>query len=286
MNVGFWGAGVMGSGIGRNLLRNGHEVVVYSRSLDRARAIACAGKGRATDRREDLAHGDALFTCLARPQHVEAGMLGEGGLYALMKPGSVHVECSTIGPDLADKLAGAAKARGIGYVQATLGKTPAMAEKAEEPIFVGGEPEAVKKAWPLLEQVGKPENVGGANASCAIKLISNLIGMTNIVVLGEGLRIGRAAGMDMRQLLKLLADTGAHSFQMDARGPSICDRAYEPARFALTLALKDVALGADMAHGWKVPVPLFDKVRELFARGVEQGLSDADCAAVAEVLDK
>lgn len=285
MKIGFWGAGTMGSGIGRNLLRSGHELVVYSRELSRAESIARVGRGAATTERSDLAQCEVLFTCLARPQHAEEGLLGEKGLYALMKPGSVHIECSTIGPDLAVRLAAAAKERGMGYVQATLGKTPAMAEKAEEPIFAGGEPEVLERIWPLLEQVGKPENVGSVHASCAVKLISNLVGMTNIAVLGEGLRIGRAAGMDMHQLLRLLGDTGAHSFQMDARGASICDREYSPARFALTLALKDVGLGTDMAKEWNVSVPLFDKACELYAAGVEQGLSEEDCAAVAEVSE-
>ena len=93
-------------------------------------------------------------------------------------------------------------------------------------------------------------NVHSVAASCAVKLISNLVGMTNLAVLAEGLRLGRTAGLDMKQLLELLTDTGARSFQMDVRGPWIAGSDFSP-RFALTLAHKDLRLGTDMAHKWK-----------------------------------
>jgi len=286
MKIGFWGAGSMGSNLARNLLKQGLDVVVYSRSLEKARDLASSGpKGTATDRRADLVPCDVLFTCLALPQHVHGGFLENDSLYDGMPGGSVHVECSTIDPALAGELSSAAARRGIGYVQCTLGKTPAAAAKAEEPMFVGGEARAVSEVWSLLETIGRPVDVHSAAASCAVKLISNLVGMTNLAVLAEGLRLGRAAGMDMKQLLSLLADTGAHSFQMDVRGPWIADGDYAP-RFALSLAHKDLRLGTDMAHLWKESVPLFDAARMLFAAAETQGLGSEDCAAVMKLNER
>ena len=284
MQIGFWGAGLMGSGLAKNLLRHDYHVLVYSRDLERAKEIAsCGANGRATSNLLDLASSQVLLTCVARPTYLCQGLLGATGLYAKLAPKTLHIECSTIDPKTATQLATTLKAQGSDYLQATLGKTPAMAEKAEEPIFVGGDADVQKRAWELLTIIGKPENVGTIEASCGIKLLSNLIGMTNIAVLAEGMRIGRAMGIDSNQLLKILSDTGARSYQMDLRGPMMAESSYSDAKFRLTLALKDLILGTDMAHLLEVATPLMDTARMQFQRAETQGLGDKDCAAVAEI---
>ena len=173
--------------------------------------------------------------------------------------------------------------QGIAYIQCTLGKTPAHAERGEAPLFVGGDQQAIAdlaEVWPIL---GVFNNVGTVEAACAVKLVSNLVGMANIAVLSEGLRIGEAAGVEKNLLLQLLGETGAHSFQLDARGKSMTQGEYDPPRFALELALKDMRLGCGMAHGMNVDVPLLDMVYARFGRGAAAGLGKKDCAVVHEV---
>ena len=223
---------------------------------------------------------------MARPIYLTQGLLGEDGLYAHLDHNILHIECSTIDPTTALSLANNLQAQGSSYLQATLGKTPAMAEKAEEPIFVGGDSSVQKRAWELLTLIGKPENVGTIQASCGIKLLTNLIGMTNVAVLAEGMRIGRAMGVDGQQLLKILGDTGAKSYQLDLRGPMMAESDYADAKFRLTLALKDLVLGTDMAHTLEVATPLMDIARMQYAIAEAQGLGAKDCAAVAEIAYK
>ena len=281
MRIGFWGVGAMGGPLARRLVAAGYEVIAYSRSLEKAEAVASAGPtGHATDRREDLAPCGVVFTCLALPEHVREAMSGPSGLYARLAPGSVHVECSTIDPFLASVLAEEAENRGIAYVQATLGKTPAVAAAGEAPLFVGGDDAVKKRLWPMFEAMGRPVDVKSVNASCAVKLISNLVGMANLAVLAEGLRVGQRAGMDPEMLLPLLEDTGARSFQMDVRGPWIARKDFMP-RFALRLAHKDLRLGCEMAQRWKLETPILNAARAVFARAEAQGLGGQDCAAVS-----
>ncbi|MCR4667706.1 MAG: NAD(P)-dependent oxidoreductase [Desulfovibrio sp.] len=282
MRIGFWGAGAMGSGLCRNLLRNGHEVLVYSRSKERAGEIALAGRGTVCASFADLADCELLMTCVSRPVYLREGLMGSGekGLYALMKKGTTHIECSTIDPGSARTLSDAAGASGIHYLQATLGKTPAMAEKALEPIFLGGETADKSRFLPLLGTIGKPVDVGSIEASCAAKLLSNLIGMTNLCVLAEGFRAGEALGLDPHVLLGILRDTGAASFQMDVRGDMLADDSYDDVKFRLTLALKDMVLGTDMAKEAALSVPLFDVAKKAFEGALDKGLGELDCAAV------
>lgn len=279
-HIGFIGLGNMGAPIARNLIRAGYRVCLFNRTPDKAQAVLKAGKtGYLAESLSDFAECDVLFTCLALPQHVRQAVLGEKGAYAVLNPGTIHVELSTIAPDTAHELAEAAKKRGLAYIQCTLGKTPAHAERAETPLFVGGDPDAVERLKPMLSHIGIFNDVGTVDASCAVKLVSNMIGMANLTVLAAGLRIGERAGLDPQVLLPLLADTGARSFQMDVRGPWIASGDFAP-RFALELALKDVRLGCEMAAGWECSSPIFEAALSLFRQADAAGFGAEDCAAV------
>ena len=284
MEFGFIGVGAMGGPLARNLIRAGKTVRVYNRSAaGREKTLAAGTSGIAATSMAHMAPCNVVFTCLALPEHLMEKALGPDGLYAHMQPGAVHVELSTIDSQTAFALAEAAGKHGLAYVQCTLGKTPAHAERGEAPLFVGGDQQAIAalgEVWPIL---GEFNNVGTVEAACAVKLVSNLVGMANLAVLSEGLRIGEAAGVEKSMLLHLLGETGAHSFQLDARGKSMTEGAYEPPRFALDLALKDMRLGCGMAHAMNVNVPLLDTVFARFARGAAAGLGNKDCAAVHEV---
>lgn len=284
MEFGFIGVGAMGGPLARNLIRAGKTVHVYNRSVEGRDKTLAAGKGGVSAMSmADMASCKVVFTCLALPEHLTEKALGPDGLYAHMQPGSVHVELSTIDSQTAFALAEAAERQGIAYIQCTLGKTPAHAERGEAPLFVGGDQQAIAdltEVWPIL---GVFNNVGTVEAACAVKLVSNLVGMANLAVLSEGLRIGEAAGVEKNLLLQLLGETGAQSFQLDARGKSMTQGEYDPPRFALDLALKDLRLGCGMAHGMNVDVPLLDMVFARFGRGAAVGLGKKDCAAVHEV---
>lgn len=284
MEFGFIGVGAMGGPLARNLIRAGKTVHVYNRSAaGRDKTLAVGTSGLAATSMAHMAPCKVVFTCLALPEHLEEKVFGPDGLYAHMQPGAVHVELSTIDSQTALSLAEAAAKQAIAYIQCTLGKTPAHAERGEAPLFVGGDQQSIAAlgdVWPIL---GVFNNVGTVEAACAVKLVSNLVGMANLAVLSEGLRIGEAAGVDKNLLLHLLAETGAHSFQLDARGKNMAEGEYDPPRFALDLALKDLRLGCGMAHTMNVDVPLLEAVFARFDRGSAAGLGKKDCAAVHEV---
>ncbi len=285
MKIGFIGVGLMGGPLARNLIRDGREVLVFDLSQEAVEHTLQAGEtGVAVDRKEDLAVCDVIFSSLPLPKHVSDAFMDQDGLYAVMKKGSVHVELSTIAPTTSKKLENTAGEGGLLFLQCTLGKTPAHAEKAEEPLFIGGNKEvyeSLKDIWPVI---GSPAYyMGGVEAACAVKLISNLIGMTNLATLAEGMRLGEKAGIEPQYLLELLDDTGAKSFQMDVRGPWIAAGDFSP-RFGLDLALKDVRLGCEMADSWDVGVPTMEAALKLYKKASTSGLGVQDCNAVFQVV--
>lgn len=284
MQLGFIGVGLMGGPLCRNLIRAGKSVFVYDLSKEAVeRALAAGVTGKAAGNLADLAGCDVIFTSLPLPQHVTGTMCGKKGLYRQMKKGAVHVELSTIDPKTAAALAAEGKQYSIAYIQCTLGKTPAHAEKAEEPMFIGGDQIAIKKLEDVFKILGVPNLVGSADAACAVKLISNMIGMANLIVLAEGLRVGEKADMDLGQLLSLLGDTGAHSFQMDVRGPWIASGDFKN-RFGLDLALKDVRLGCEMARAWGLDLKAMEAALAYYKEASAAGFGKEDCDAVYKII--
>ncbi|MCH5278119.1 MAG: NAD(P)-dependent oxidoreductase [Desulfovibrionaceae bacterium] len=281
MRFSFLGVGNMGFPLAMNLVKAGEDVRIYSRRADCAGAFSRAG-ARVAGTVADLADCDVLCTCLPLPRHVEEAVLGEQGLYAAMSPGAVHLEFSTLDPATARSLAAAAAARGIGYVQATVSKTPEVAARGEAPLFVGGTPDDVKRLMPVLEKIGKPQDLKSVDAACAVKLISNLIGMSNVALVAEGLRIGQLAGMDGRRLLDLLLDTGCASFQMQTRGPWMLEEDFT-ARFSIDIAAKDLRLGCTMARDWGYTPRLMTQTLEYLRQGHAEGIGDEDVCALFKV---
>jgi 3-hydroxyisobutyrate dehydrogenase-like beta-hydroxyacid dehydrogenase len=285
MSIGFVGVGLMGGPLARNLIRAGKEVLVYDLSEEAVKKTLEAGStGKAAGSLEALAGADLVFTSLPMPQHVESVMLGDEGLLAKMKSGASHIELSTIDPQTSLKLSGAAADKGIGFLQCTLGKTPAHAEKAEEPLFIGGDKalyEQLADIWPII---GSPSYyMGGVEASCAVKLISNMVGMANLAVLAEGMRAGEKAGIEKKVLVELLQDTGARSFQMDVRGPWIAEGDFNN-RFGLDLALKDVRLGCEMARAWGLDLKTMEAALDLYKKASAAGFGKEDCNAVFKAI--
>ena len=285
MLFGFIGVGAMGGGLARNLIRAGKQVLIFDLNPEAVKRTLEAGStGKAAAELQELASADVVFTSLPLPQHLEETMLGEKGLLKAMKSGAVYIDVSTIDPQTARKLSDAADAEGVKFLECPLGKTPAQAETAEEPIFVGGDKKVYEEMKPILEIIGSPlYYLGEVEASCALKLISNLIGMTNVAVLAEGIRIGEKAGIEPKFLLQLLDDTGAKSFQMDVRGPWIAADDFD-SRFGLDLALKDVRLGCEMATAWENDAKTMKVALDYFRKASEAGLGKEDCNAVYKII--
>jgi len=285
MQFGFIGVGQMGGGLARNLIRAEKSVLVFDLNPEAVKATLAAGAtGRAAEKIEELAGADVVFTSLPLPQHLESVMLGTNGLLCQMKPGSTYIDVSTIDPSTARKLSDAAEARKIHFLECPLGKTPAHAEKAEEPIFAGGKKADFEMMLDTLNIIGKPVYyLGDVEAACAVKLISNLIGMTNLAVMAEGIRIGEKAGIDPKYLLELLNDTGAKSFQMDVRGPWIAGGDFK-SRFGLDLALKDVRLGCEMAKAWGNDARTMQVALDYLKAGSSAGYGKEDCNAMYKII--
>lgn len=285
MKIGFIGIGLMGGPLARNLIRANKEVYIYGRNPKHIEEVLNAGTtGKLVKSIEDLAICDVIFTCLPLPQTVKSIMIEDNNLLNLLKPGSIYIDTSTIDPKTATEIETYANNHQIGFLGCTLGLGPAQAEEAKEPIFAGGDKIVFEKMLPLLNLIGAPVHyLGGVIQAYAFKIISNMVGMTNLAVLAEGIHLAQNAGIDTHQFLELLAQTGGNSNQLTRRGTLIADQDFAN-RFAVDLTLKDLTLGCNMAKEFNY-TPIFSKQsQELYAKASQEGYGNEDCSAIYKIL--
>jgi len=284
MRIGFIGLGRMGSGLAGNLLKAGYDLAVYDINPQAQEVFQLRG-ARGMASALDLARNvDVLFTSLPLPGDLTSVLLGEAGCIAVLPADATIIDVSTIDPQTARQLATAAEERGLHFLACPLGKGPAQAAAGTEPIFVGGRHEVFLRLQRLLEAIGDPiYYLGEVEQATAFKLISNLIGMTNVAVLAEGLALGVAYGLKSDQLLDLLAVTAADSYQLHLRGPLMLNGDYA-SRFPIDLTAKDLGLALNMARAIGQEPTLGAHAATLFQQAQRQGLGGEDTAAVYKIM--
>lgn len=285
MKIGFIGIGLMGGPLARNLIRSGKEVYFFARNKEHIEKTLSAGTtGKLVSSVKDLADCDIIFTCLPLPQTVKSVMIDDDGLLNCMKEGSVYIDTSTIDPQTAGEIEIYARQKDIHYLGCTLGLGPTQAELAQEPIFAGGDEKIFKQYKPVLDIIGSPVYyLGGVKQAYAFKIISNMVGMTNLAVLAEGIHLAQHAGIDEKQFLELLACTGGDSNQLHRRGPLIIEKDFAN-RFAVDLTLKDLTLGCKMAQEMEYTPHFTEKARDFYKQAKDEGYGKEDCCAVYKVL--
>lgn len=283
-SVGFIGLGKMGGGMARRLLAAGHRLAVYDVREDATRSLTEIGAQAATSIGELAAVSRFVFTSLPLPEDVEAAYLGKDGVATALTPGIVCVDVSTIDPFTARRVADGITAGGGHFVACPVGKGPAQAAEGTVPLFVGGSADAIERARPLLETIGRPLYLlGDVEQATAFKLVSNLIGMGNLALLAEGFALGRKAGIAPDALAQALRDTGANSYQLELRLPWVLANDFAP-RFSVNLALKDLRLAVDMAARWHTPTPTGAAALQEFSAAAGQGWGEQDVAAVYKLI--
>jgi 3-hydroxyisobutyrate dehydrogenase len=280
--IGFIGVGKMGGPVARRLATGGFDVRVFDTSPAAVDRCVASGASRALSAADAAANADVVLTSLPLPEHVLAVWQD---IAARLSPGTIAVDLSTIDPGTARETADLLARHAIAFISCALGKTPMAAEQGQIPLFVGGPPDAVARLGPLLARIGNTVyDFGTPEAAVTFKLVSNLIGMTNLAVLAEGYVLARRAGIDPEVFAAALNDTGARSFQSDVRLPWLIDGDYE-ARFGTRLAAKDVRLAVEAAARWGIPTPVAAQGLNQLLSACAHGHADEDAVSVAKLAD-
>jgi 3-hydroxyisobutyrate dehydrogenase len=280
--VALLGLGTMGAGMAANWLAKGFQLSVWNRTHARAQALADKGARVATTPREAAEGADCVFAMVADDAASRAVWLGDDGALAGAKTGAVVVESSTLTPDWVRELAGRARAKGCGFLDAPVGGSRLAAASGELRLFVGGDAATLDKARPALIAIGsKIDLLGPAGAGATWKLINNQLVAAQVAALGEALDVARKAGFRPVQISSLILNGAASSPIVKMKLPSMLNGDYDEPDFALSLMLKDARYAAALAQSLGAPADLVSSAVKAFARAEAKGLGAKDIAAVA-----
>ena len=284
MKVGFIGLGRMGAGMAANLLRAGHEVTVYNRTLGKEQALVERG-AHAAGRVADACQGEAVVTMLADDRAVEGIVFEDQGVIGSLGPGAIHLSMSTISVALSERLARAHAKAGQRFVAAPVFGRPDVAAAGKLFIVAAGAPDAVAACSPLLEALGqKTFSVGDEpQAANLVKLSGNFLLASVIEGLGEAMALVGKAGVDRHQYLELLTSTLFTAPVYKTYGGLIAEGKFEPAGFAAPLGYKDIRLTLAAADSLRVPMPVASLLRDRFLTLLAQGGEALDWSGIGQL---
>lgn len=285
MKVGFIGLGQMGHGMAANLMRAGHEVVVYNRSPGKTKDL---GTKIAHTPGEAAAGAEAVFTMLANDAAVEAVTFGPGGLLTALPTNAIHISSSTISVALSEKLTQAHAQAGQRFVAAPVFGRPDAAAAAKLFVAAAGEAETLAACQPLFEAISQRVFMLGEVPSRAnlVKLSGNFLIASVIESLGEAMALVAKGGVDKHAYLDLLTSTLFSAPVYKTYGKLIADEAFEPAGFAAPLGQKDIRLVLAAGETLNVPLPLASLLRDRFLTLLAQGGEKLDWSAIGQLAAK
>ncbi len=284
MKVGFIGLGNMGLPMAANLLKAGHELAVYNRTAEKAKALVEQGAYLAKTPAE-ASKGDVVFTMLADDAALEKVAFGDSGVISGLGKNAIHISASTISVALAERLADEHAKHGQRFVSAPVFGRPEAAAVAKLFVTVAGPTDAVQACMPLFEAIGQKTFHFGTKASNAnlIKLSGNFLIASTIEALGEVMALVAKGGIDQHEYLDFLTSTLFAAPVYKTYGGLIANKKFSPAGFLAPLGLKDVRLALAAGEGLRVPLPLASLIRDRFLRLLANDGESLDWSAVSKL---
>ena len=288
MKVGFIGLGSMGAGMSRNLIKAGHDLVVYNRTRSRGLEIQSIGARVADTASEAAAGVEVLITMLADDRAVQDVIFDPGRAMDSLPEGAIHVSTSTISVDLSRRLAKSHAEKRQNYIAAPVFGRPDAAAAGKLFIVSAGPIEPMEKCRSLFAAMGQRTFIIGEDAPAAnlIKLSGNFLTSTVIESLAECFALTRKAGVDPQKFLEVLTESMFSAPVYKTYGAMIAAENFEPVGFRLPLGFKDNRLLLAAADEASVPVPMASLLHDRFVAALAQGLENADWSAVARVAYK
>jgi 3-hydroxyisobutyrate dehydrogenase-like beta-hydroxyacid dehydrogenase len=284
--VAFLGLGIMGSRMAANLVKDGFELTVWNRTGEKAERFAAEhGAGWAQTPEAAAVDCELVVTMVVDGPQVERVLLGEDGAAHGANPGTVFVDCSTIGPTATRSIGAALTERELRLLDAPVTGSAPRAQDGTLTIMAGGEREDFGRARPLLAAMGQViVYAGPLGQGQMVKLINNAVAAANAVVVGQALLVGARADVDLDALVEVMRSGSGASTMLDLKAGPMREHDYTTL-FKLEHMLKDVKLCLDEGQAVGAPFPAAALSREILSAAMGRGHAEDDFAALIEVLE-
>lgn len=284
--VAFIGLGVMGAPMAGHLASAGHRVAVYNRTAAKAaRWVERHGGAAAPTPSAAAADATAVFICVGNDDDVRAVTTAPDGALHGMRAGAVLVDHTTTSATLARELAGAAQARGIGFVDAPVSGGQPGAEKGALTAMCGGQPADFQKVEALIACYARMVKLLGAPGSGQLAKMVNQICIAGLVEgLAEALHFAGRAGLDAAAVIEVISKGAAQSWQMENRSATMLEGRFEHG-FAVDWMRKDLGYVFEEARRNGAQLPVTALVDQLYAEVQSMGGGRWDTSSLMARLE-
>ncbi|HEX4997977.1 MAG TPA: NAD(P)-dependent oxidoreductase [Terriglobia bacterium] len=266
-NVAFIGLGVMGYPMARHLAQRGnHQVTVFNRTSDKTEKWVREYGGRSAPTPRAAAEGaDFVFTCVGNDNDLRAVTLGPDGAFAGVKRGAIYVDNTTASAVVARELYDAAKAKGVGSLDAPVSGGQAGAENGQLTVMVGGDQDVFDKAKPVIDCYARMVGLMGPAGSGQLTKMVNQICIAGVVQgISEGIHFAKKAGLDVEKVIGVISKGAAQSWQMENRYKTMMVNKFDFG-FAVDWMRKDLAIALEEARKNNAKLPVAALVDQFYA---------------------
>jgi 3-hydroxyisobutyrate dehydrogenase-like beta-hydroxyacid dehydrogenase len=281
--VGFLGTGIMGSPMVRRIAGAGYRVTAWNRTRDKAAPLASAGVGNVDHASDAVRDADVVICMLSSGPACDSVLLGEHGIIAAMRTGSVLIVMSSIPVETAQRHADAAAARGIGYLDAPVSGGEKGAQDGTLAIMAGGDAGVFERSRGLLQTMGRPTRVGPAGTGQLAKLVNQMMVASTIATVAEAMLLAERGGADPAQVRAALLGGFADSTILRQHAARMIARDFTPGGPA-KYQVKDTQTALAFAESVGLRLPVLGLVDDLFADMIEHGDGELDHSALIREL--
>ena len=291
MQIGFIGIGVMGRPMALNLLKAEHHVTIYARHPDKpeVQEVLNAGAKLAPSPRAVAMASDIVITMLPNSPEVEEVVTGPHGILEGARKGLIIIDMSTIAPAVSRKLAQTTSTREVHFLDAPVSGGSQGAVNGTLTIMVGGEREIFEQVRPVLEAMGKKENifhVGPNGAGEVVKIVNNILCGAIAASIAESFVLGVKAGADADTMAKVIGVSSGASWQLSNQFPlRAFNGSFQPG-FMTDLLHKDLGLALDLAAENTTPAAMTALTRQMYEMARAEGYGREDYTSLLKVLEQ
>lgn len=282
----FLGLGVMGAPMAGHLAKAGHEVTVFNRTRAKAEAWVAAHGGARGDTPRQAAEGaDFVLACVGNDDDLRQVCLGPDGAFAGMKAGAIFVDHTTVSASVTRELAQAAADAGLGYVDAPVSGGQAGAENGQLSVMCGGSEADFEAAAPVIAAYARICRRMGDVGAGQITKMCNQIAIAGLVqALSESLAFAKKSGLDVGQVVEVISQGAAGSWQMVNRHKSMDERRFDHG-FAVDWMRKDLAICLAAANEVGASLPVTALVDQFYKDVQRMGGGRWDTSSLIARLD-
>lgn len=272
--IGFIGVGVMGKSMVRNLMKNGYDVSIYTRTKEKVVDIIEEGAKWCNDVKGCVEYKDAIISMVGYPKDVDEIYFGSNGILENCKEGSCVIDMTTTSPKLSTKIYNEAKKRNIDALDAPVSGGDVGAKNGTLSIMVGGELEVFNEYKDILSALGINIIYEGKAGNGQHTKMANQIALAGAIAgVCEAITYAKGAGLNVQTMLDSISEGAAGSWQMKNMAPRILQGDFKPG-FYIKHFIKDMNLAVEESSDNSIKLEILNEVLKMYKILDDNNLGD------------